>query len=68
MVSVRVLLDSINVLFEGIIWEMKYFSEKYESARLSSAKAKYCCYSAAWLARWNTAWVALNRFSSPKSL
>ena len=38
MMAVRVLLESVNVLFEAIIWEMTYLSKKSASARLSSSE------------------------------
>ena len=64
MVDVRVLLESVNILFEAIIWEMAPLSDKYESASLYSAKAKSCSTSIAWLACWKPAWVALKFCSS----
>ena len=46
MVAVRVLLDSYNVFFEGIGWEITSLSENAASTRFSSSEAKSCCSSA----------------------
>ena len=54
----QILLDSVNVLFEAIIWAMEYLYKKTASARLSSDETKYSYSSTSWLDCWNPAWVA----------
>ena len=68
MVDIRVFMDSVIFLFGAIIWAMTSLYEKSASDRLSSSEAKYCCYSAAWLAYWKPAWVALKHCSYYKLL
>ena len=46
MVAARFLLESVNILFEAINWEITLLSDNYDSSRLSISEAKYCCYYA----------------------
>ena len=64
IVDVRVLLDSINAVFEAINWAITSLSEKSAIARLSSAEEKYCCYSESWLAFWKPDCLEFKQFYS----
>ena len=57
MVDIRVLFESLNVLFEAINWDITYLYDNAASARLFSAEVKFCCSSTAILTCWKPACV-----------